>query len=83
MIAEFIKTFPYGGSVRTLYRLSRPLSDRTPLRSYVLRIYRGYEDQTSYLAAYSNGDVMCFHPICADDMAAIEAAVASAPSLVQ
>lgn len=83
MIAEFIKTFPYGGSVRTLFRLSRPLSDRTPLRSHVVRIHHPYTGKTNYLAAYTSGEVMCFSPICAEDMAAIEAAVAAAPSLVQ
>jgi len=83
MQAEFIKTFPYGSSVRTLFRLSRHLSDRTPIRSNVLRIYNAFEDRTYWLAAYSNGDVMCFAPICADDMEAIEAAVSAAPSLVQ
>lgn len=83
MQAEFIKTFRYGSSVRTLFRLSRPLSDRTPVRSYVLRIYRAFEDQTTWLAAYSSGEVMCFSPICAADMDAIDDAVTAAPSLVQ
>lgn len=83
MQATFIKTFPYGGSVRTLYRLSRPLSDRTPLREFVLRIYRPFADETNWLAAYSNGDVMCFSPICAADMTDIDAAVSSAHLTVQ
>jgi len=78
MQATFIKTFPYGGSVRTLYRISRPLADRTPVREYILRIYRGFANETSWLAAYSTGEIMCFHPICAADMAEIEAAVSSA-----
>lgn len=84
MQVEFIKTFRYGSSVRTLFRMSRPMSDRTPARSYVLRVYyRGFEDQTNWLAAYSSGEVMCFSPPCASDMEAIEAAVSVAHITVQ
>lgn len=83
MQATFIKTFNFGGSVRTLFQLSRPLSDRTPSVSHVVRIYRAFEDRTSYLAAFTNGNVYCFSPICAADMAEIEAAVSSAHLIIQ
>lgn len=81
MIAEFIKTFPYGSSVRTLYRISRPLADRLPLRHHMLKIERA--DGVTWLAAFTSGEVYCFVPPCAADLADIEAAVAAAPSLVQ
>ncbi len=81
MIATFIKSFRYGSSVRTLYQLSAPLSDRIPLRHFMLRIQR--DDGITWLAAYSTGKVMCFCAPCADDMAKIEAAVSVAHTLVE
>jgi len=77
MQVSFIKTFQYGGSTRTLFALSRPLSDRAfPLRHHVLKIDRAHG--TTWMEAHSNGDIMGFTPICDTDMALILAALPAA-----
>jgi hypothetical protein len=36
-------------------------------------IERPGQEEPSWLACWPNGEIMCFHPICATDMAEIKA----------